>query len=100
MLVMYSLSVNVFVCDIFAYNAEALLIVLSERKSEVVTRYVGIKSENLRNILRDLLHDIEAVSLMEGKPSVSERDSISKKNADSSSCPARCAASFSFNARA
>jgi hypothetical protein len=35
-----------------------------------VTSYIDIKSEDLRDILREVLHDIKAVSLMEDKPSV------------------------------
>ena len=34
--------------------------------------FIDIKSESLRDILRDVLHDIKAVSLMEDKPSVIE----------------------------
>lgn len=34
--------------------------------------FIDIKSEGLRDILRDVLHDIKAVSLMEDKPSVTE----------------------------
>jgi hypothetical protein len=35
-----------------------------------VTHYIDIKSEGLRDILRVVLHDIKAISLMEDKPSV------------------------------
>ena len=34
--------------------------------------FIDIKSEGLRDILRDVLHDIKAISLMEDKPSVIE----------------------------
>ncbi|CAG7951484.1 unnamed protein product [Penicillium salamii] len=53
---MHSLSVNVLV----------------HRTSEEVVPLVDIKSEGLRDILRDVLHDIKAVSLMEDKPSAIE----------------------------
>ncbi|KAH8701500.1 hypothetical protein BGW36DRAFT_423814 [Talaromyces proteolyticus] len=35
-----------------------------------VTTYIDIKSERLRDILRVVLHDIKAISLMEDKPSI------------------------------
>ncbi|KAJ5544149.1 hypothetical protein N7494_005428 [Penicillium frequentans] len=41
-----------------------------ERKSAEVTPYIDIKSEGLRDILRVVLHDIKAISLMEDKPSI------------------------------
>ena len=37
--------------------------------------YIHIKSEDLRDILRVVLHDVNAISLMEDKPSVIERES-------------------------
>ncbi|EPS26191.1 hypothetical protein PDE_01127 [Penicillium oxalicum 114-2] len=40
-----------------------------ERNSEDVTPYIDIKSESLRDILRAVLHDVKAISLMEDKPS-------------------------------
>ncbi|EKV12768.1 hypothetical protein PDIG_42040 [Penicillium digitatum PHI26] len=43
-----------------------------DRTSEEVVPVIDIKSEGLRDILRDVLHDIKAVSLMEDKPSVIE----------------------------
>ncbi|KAJ6038269.1 uncharacterized protein N7446_005079 [Penicillium canescens] len=43
-----------------------------ERNSEEVTPYIDIKSEGLRNILREVLHDIKAISLMEDKPSIEQ----------------------------
>ena len=49
-----------------------MLIVLLDRNSEEVMRYIDIKSEGLRDILRVALHDIKAISLMEDKPSVIE----------------------------
>jgi hypothetical protein len=39
-----------------------------------VTPYIDIKSEGLRDILRVVLHDIKAISLMEDKPSVIETE--------------------------
>lgn len=36
--------------------------------------YIDIKSEGLRDILRVVLHEIKAISLMEDKPSVIEKD--------------------------
>ncbi|KAJ5808882.1 ATPase AAA-type core [Penicillium riverlandense] len=41
-----------------------------DRKSEEVTAYIDIKSEGLRDILREVLHDIKAVSLMEDEPTI------------------------------
>lgn len=35
--------------------------------------YIDIKSKGLRDILREVLHDIKALILMEDKPSVIER---------------------------
>ncbi|KAJ6046919.1 hypothetical protein N7444_008173 [Penicillium canescens] len=43
-----------------------------DRKSEEVMSYVDVKSEGLRDILREVLHDIKAVSLMEDKPSIEQ----------------------------
>ncbi|KAJ5489169.1 hypothetical protein N7539_004059 [Penicillium diatomitis] len=43
-----------------------------ERNSEEVTPYIDIKSEGLRDILRAVLHDIKAISLMEDKPSIEQ----------------------------
>jgi hypothetical protein len=51
---------------------ETILISLSDRNSEEVTPYIDIKSEGLRDILRGVLYDIKATSLMEDKPSVIE----------------------------
>ncbi|CAG7985873.1 unnamed protein product [Penicillium salamii] len=56
MLSMHSLSVNVLV----------------HRMSKEVVPFIDIKSEGLCGILRGVLHDIKAVSLMEDKPSVIE----------------------------
>jgi hypothetical protein len=39
-----------------------------------VTPYIDFKSEGLRDILREVLHDIKAISLMEDKPSVIETE--------------------------
>ncbi|KAL3484543.1 hypothetical protein BJX62DRAFT_243823 [Aspergillus germanicus] len=41
-----------------------------ERNSEEVATYIDIKSEVLRDILRVVLHNIKAISLMEEKPSI------------------------------
>ncbi|KAJ6134492.1 hypothetical protein N7523_000814 [Penicillium sp. IBT 18751x] len=43
-----------------------------ERNSEEVTPYIDIKSAGLRDILRVVLHDIKAISLMEDKPSIEQ----------------------------
>ncbi|KAF7166805.1 hypothetical protein CNMCM6106_002503 [Aspergillus hiratsukae] len=43
-----------------------------ERNSEEVTSYIDIKSDGLRDILRVVLHDIKAISLMEDKPSIEQ----------------------------
>ncbi|KAJ6112321.1 hypothetical protein N7523_008382 [Penicillium sp. IBT 18751x] len=43
-----------------------------DRKSEEVMSYVDVKSEGLRDILREVLHGIKAVSLMEDKPSIEQ----------------------------
>ena len=66
----YSLSVNVLVRDVFACRIERLLIARLDRKSEEVMPYIDVRSESLRDILREVLYDIKAVSLMEDKPSV------------------------------
>ncbi|PKX91221.1 uncharacterized protein P174DRAFT_454055 [Aspergillus novofumigatus IBT 16806] len=42
-----------------------------DRNSNAVMTYVDIKSEGLREILRAVLQDVKAISLMEDKPSVS-----------------------------
>ncbi|GAB0139074.1 hypothetical protein EsDP_00007290 [Epichloe bromicola] len=49
-----------------------------DRTSEEVVPFIDIKSEGLRDILRDVLHDIKAVSLMEDKPSVIETVLLSR----------------------
>lgn len=36
--------------------------------------YIDIKSEGLRDILRVVLHDIKAISLIEDKPSVTKTE--------------------------
>ncbi|KAJ5537491.1 ATPase AAA-type core [Penicillium frequentans] len=41
-----------------------------DRNSEEVTPYIDIKSHGLRDMLREVLHDINAISLMEDKPSI------------------------------
>lgn len=79
MLSMCSLSVNVLVGDTFGYRAESLLMIGLDRNSEEVISYIDIKSEGLRDILREVLHDIKAVSLMEDKPSVIETDITFKR---------------------
>lgn len=94
MLSMCSLSANVLVGDSFGYGAESLLMIGLDRKSEEVISYVDIKSEGLRDILREVLHDIKAVSLMEDQPSVIETDVPFKENADLSLDRAKCAISF------
>ncbi|CAG8196152.1 unnamed protein product [Penicillium olsonii] len=43
-----------------------------DRTSEEVVPFIDIKSEGLRDILRDVLHDIKAISLMEDKPSIEQ----------------------------
>ncbi|KAJ5454033.1 uncharacterized protein N7458_004989 [Penicillium daleae] len=47
-------------------------LVIINRNSEEVTPYIDIKSEGLRDILRVVLHDIKAISLMEDKPSIEQ----------------------------
>ena len=70
MLNMHSLSVNAWVRNVFAWRTETVLMVRLERNSEEVTPYIDIKSEALRDMLLEVLHDIKAISLMEDKPSV------------------------------
>lgn len=70
MLNMHLLSVNALVRYNFAWQTKKILILLSDRISEEVTPYIDIKSEDLRDILREVLHDVKAISLMEDKPSV------------------------------
>lgn len=53
----------------------------SDRNSEV-TPYIDIKSEGLRDILREALHDIKSISLMEDKSSVIKISITSKKIAN------------------
>jgi hypothetical protein len=48
-----------------------------DRKSEEVIPYIDIKSEGLRDILRAVLQDVKAISLMEDKPSVIETETFS-----------------------
>ncbi|CAG8138429.1 unnamed protein product [Penicillium nalgiovense] len=43
-----------------------------DRTSKEVVPFIDIKSEGLRDIVRDVLHDIKAVSLMEDKPSIEQ----------------------------
>jgi hypothetical protein len=50
-----------------------------DRNSEEVISYIDIKSKGLRDTLREVLHDIKAVSLMEDKPSVIETDITFKR---------------------
>lgn len=52
-----------------------MLIVRLGRNSEEVTVYIDIKSDGLRGILRTVLQDVKAISLMEDKPSVMEIES-------------------------
>ena len=48
-----------------------------DRNSEEVVPYIDIKSEGLRDILRVVLHDTKAISLIEDKPSVTKTESYS-----------------------
>lgn len=57
-------------------------------------RYIDIKSGCLRDVLREVLHGIKAVSLMEDKPSVEETDIPIKENADLRLDRAKCAIPF------
>ncbi|KAJ5239332.1 hypothetical protein N7468_003951 [Penicillium chermesinum] len=43
-----------------------------ERNSEEIRAYIDVKSESLRDILRVVLHGINAISLMEDKPSIEQ----------------------------
>ncbi|KZF22636.1 hypothetical protein L228DRAFT_131240 [Xylona heveae TC161] len=43
-----------------------------DRRSQEVTSYIDVKSEWLRDILRELLHHVKAVSLMEDRPSIEQ----------------------------
>ncbi|KAF3399875.1 hypothetical protein F1880_008444, partial [Penicillium rolfsii] len=43
-----------------------------KRNSDEVTPYIDIKSEGLRDILRAVLHDVKAISLIEDKPSIEQ----------------------------
>ncbi|KAI3100989.1 hypothetical protein CBS147333_8294 [Penicillium roqueforti] len=43
-----------------------------DRTSEEVVPFIDIKSEGLRDILRDMLHNIKAVSLIDDKPSIEQ----------------------------
>lgn len=47
-----------------------LLMTFADRKSKETTFYIDIKSELLRDILREVLRNVRAVNLMEDKPSV------------------------------
>ena len=82
MLNMHLLSVNALVRYVFAWRTENILMVLLERNSEEVTPYIDVKSEGLRDVLREVLHEIKAISLMEDKPSVIEICFYLKKIAD------------------
>ena len=54
-------------------NGQALLMrPLLDRETEETTFYVDIKSEWLRDVLRDILKDVQVISLKEGKLSVSQ----------------------------
>jgi hypothetical protein len=44
---------------------------IPDGKSKKSVTYIDVKSEDLRNILREMLRDVKAVSLMETKLSVS-----------------------------
>lgn len=52
-----------------------ILIVLLDRNSEEVMPYIDIKSEGLRDVLRAVLQDVKAISMMEDKPSVIKAES-------------------------
>ncbi|KAJ5267403.1 ATPase AAA-type core [Penicillium angulare] len=43
-----------------------------DRDTGEVTPYIDVKSEGLRDILREVLHDIKSISLMEDKPSIEQ----------------------------
>lgn len=74
MLNLHSLFVNVLVHKTFTWKNETILILLLDRISEEVRVYVDIKSEGMRDVLRAVLQDVKAISLMEDKPSVIETE--------------------------
>ena len=41
-----------------------------DKNTKETTSYIDVKSEPLREVLRDILRGVKAVSLMEDKPSV------------------------------
>lgn len=41
-----------------------------DRKTKDVTSYINIKSEELRNILREVLKDVHSISMIVKKPTV------------------------------
>lgn len=82
MLNIHLLSVNVLVRNTFTLKTETILILFLDRNSEEVTSFIDIKSEGLRDILRVVLHEIKAISVMEDKPSVIETESYSQEIAD------------------
>ncbi|KAJ5104601.1 hypothetical protein NUU61_001948 [Penicillium alfredii] len=45
----------------------AFVLKLVQKRQDEVTLYIDIKSEGLRDILRVILHDIKATSLIEDK---------------------------------
>jgi hypothetical protein len=45
----------------------------SDKQSKDTTSYIDVKSELLRDILREVLRDVKSVSVMEDKPSVTIR---------------------------
>ena len=49
-----------------------------DKNTKETTLYIDVKSKPLREILRDVLRDVKAVSLMEDKPSV--RHTCSEKD--------------------
>jgi hypothetical protein len=54
-------------------NRQALLTrILLDRETEETTFHADIKSKWLRDVLRDILKDIQVISLKEGKLSVSQ----------------------------
>ena len=54
-------------------NGQALLMKrLLDRETEETTFHIDIKSEWLRDVLRDILKDVQVISLKEGKLSVSQ----------------------------
>jgi hypothetical protein len=82
MLNMHLLSVNVLVRNVVTQGTEPILIASLDRNSEEVTPYIDLKSDGLRDILRVVLHDIKAISIMEDKPSVTETQQNLEENAD------------------